>query len=167
MANEVLQKQGTIIKFIDSGGDFAFTTASLAAAAARQSIKFDLGATFARQFAVRAAFDSGTAQVAGETVDLYIGWGHDNATFPGGLGVADAAYTGYSTNLADSLLNLTYIGAFVWTAVSAQAHISDVGKFSAMARYGVLVAVNNGTNAISADAADNFVEFIPIIDEVQ
>jgi hypothetical protein len=143
---------GTSKTFKSSGGDAAITLASVANAAARQSVKLDLGATRGLIYRVRAALELAATPTAGNTVDLY--WapspsgtaGTDN---PGGVSGTDAAYAGYSSNLTASLKQLVFIGSFVCTTqTTATVQKAFVGSFVPPNRYGSLVVVNNSGAAI-------------------
>ena len=104
---------------------------SLAALAARQSAKFDFTANRAPLYRMMAAIEFATAPAAGELVDFYLAFS-PNATAananPGGVSGSDAAYTGYSSNLADSLKQLTYIGSMVATVqATTTIQIANIG----------------------------------------
>ncbi len=187
MPNEVLQKIGTQLSFADHAGDFApaaansleqgtptdvqLSLASVADAAARQTAKFDLGATMAAQYAINAAFELAATPTAGDIIELYIGWSPDATAAngnPGGLSGSDAAYTGYSSNLADSVKQLDLVGTFVCTAqATPTVQIANCGMFVPKARYGVLVVKNESGAAFHSDDVECHIVFDPIIDEVQ
>lgn len=145
--------------------------ASLADAAARQSAKVDLGANRAKEYHVRAAFELAATPTAGDVIELY--WApsqHATAANgnPGGASGADAAYAGYSANLAASVLQLIYIGAFVCTAqATATVQIAEVGVFSPPERYGSLIVKNESNAAFHNDDVESHVVFDPIVPEIQ
>lgn len=160
------QQVGTAKVFKSSGGDSAITTASLANGSGRQSVKLDLGATFAQRWRARAEVEMAATPTAGNTVDFY--WapsgsataGTDN---PGNVTGADAAYAGYSSNLTATIPQLIYIGSLVLTAqATTTVQKGEVGTFFPPARYGSLVVVNNGGSAFhSSDTSIRF-EITPV-----
>lgn len=172
------------ITFADFGADFSPTAAndlrhasatdtevqlalaSVANAAARQSAKFDFGALRGPMQA-RCAFELAATPTAGNTISLYIGYSqHSTAATanPGNLSGSDAAYTGYSSNLAASLRHLDYIGDFVCTA-QATATV-QVGRgsriFVPKERYGILVVYNNSGAAFHSDDVECHVVLDPV-----
>ena len=171
MAAEILLKQGTTLVWTSSGGDNAMDMSSLANDAARQGAKDDLGATRAAQYEVVLQYDTGSvAPTAGETVDVF--WASsDNATAgtnnPGGTGGTDSAYTGYSTDLDDSLENLIFLGSLVVTNNADQIHRQTICVFSPPNRYGFPVVVNRSGQTAGSTGTDHRVEIHPIIDESQ
>lgn len=193
MANKVLVQEIDAtppqITFADFGGDFNPTAANdlrhasvvdtqvqlalatVADGAARQSTKVDLGENRAREYHVRAAFEMAATPTAGDVIELY--WapsqhataGTGNA---GGVSGADAAYAGYSSNLAASVLQLIYIGAFVCTAqATGTVQVAEVGVFSPPERYGTLIVKNESNAPFHSDDVECHVVFDPIIPEVQ
>lgn len=187
MPTEVLLKTGTQLSFADHAGDFApaaansleqgtptdvqLSLASLADGAARESAKFDLGATRADWYDVVAAFEFAATPTAGDVVELYIGWSPDATAAngnPGGLSGSDADYTGYSTNLAASVRQLDRIGTFVVTAdTTGTVQIAKAGLFTPKERYGILVVKNESAAALHSDDVESHVVFDPVIAEIQ
>ena len=183
MANEVLLKTGTAIVLADSA-DHSPTAAnslgtrtdqidltSLAAGVARQSAKVDFGATRARRYSVVLAVEFATAPAAGETLDIYIGYspsGTAGTGNPAKLTGADAAYSGYSSNLDDSLKQLDYIGSLVATIqATTTVQIALIGTISPSQRYGMIVVDNSTSDALFTDADEMSILISPIVDEVQ
>lgn len=185
MPNEVLRKTGDQLCFRDST-DFNPTAAndltqsptyvqldltSVANAAGRQSAKVDLGARRAPAYHVMAAFEIAATPTAGNLIELYWAPSPDATAAngnPGGVSGSDAAYAGYSANLAASVKQLQFIGAFVCTAqATGTIQVGVVGTFSPAERYGTLVVVNNSGAAMHNDAVEIHVVFDPVIDEVQ
>lgn len=192
MANEILQKVGTQILFGDHAGDYVGGTgnnklevgtptevqiacASLAAGAARQSAKVDLGATRARAYSVMMSLEMATDPVAGEMVDLF--WSPSPSSTAavangGGCSGADAAYAGYAAStLQEGLDNLIWIGSMnlaVMDDSDGVPQLEMIGVFSPPDRYGSLV-VRNGSaaDAFHADDIEFGVSFQPIVDELQ
>lgn len=145
---------------------------SIGAGAARQSTEFDLGANRAPLFAMMAAIEWATAPAAGETVDFYLAFSPDGTAAnanPGGVSGSDSAYTGYSSNLADSLKQLTLIGSMIATVqATTTVQIALIGFFSAPLRYATLVVVNNSAaDAFVADAVEMSVLVSPVEDQIQ
>ncbi len=192
MANEILQKVGTQILFGDHAGDYDGGTgnnklevagatdvqiacASLAAGAARQSAKVDLGAIRARKYSAMMSLEMEADPVAGETVDLY--WSPSPSSTAavangGGCSGADAAYSGYAAStLAEALLNLIFIGSMnlaVMNDADGVPQLEMIGVFSPPDRYGSLVVVNGSAAvALHSDDVEFGVSFQPIVDEVQ
>lgn len=194
MANKILyaEQNGTPkqIVFCDSANDFSPTTAndlrlsdsgsrtnvalqmaSVANAAARQSAKVDLGDKRATAYAVRAAFELAATPTAGNIIRLY--WASSQSSTaangnPGAVSGSNAAYTGYSSNLEASLLQLQFIGAFTCTAqATGTIQVADVGQFSPGERYGSLVVVNSSGAAMHSDDVEIHVVFDPLVVEVQ
>lgn len=176
--------------FADHGGDFSpaaaddlrdptsgnrttvnLSLASVANNAARQSDKADLGTDFAGMYAVRAAFEFAATPTAGNTVELY--WApslsgtaaNGNA---GGVSGANAAYSGYSSNLDASVRQLQPIGNFVCTAqATATVQKGVVGYFMPPTRYGTLVVYDKSGAAFHSDDVECHVVFDPVVFEVQ
>ena len=192
MANEVLQKVGTQIVFANHNDDYIggtgnnsleiagstdvqIDTTSLAAGAARQSVKVDLGATRARSYSVMMSLEMDTDPVAGETVDLYWSPSLDASAAVangGGCSGADAAYAGYAAStLAEGLLNLIFIGVMnlaVMNDGDGVPQLEYIGIFSPPDRYGSLVVVNSSAaDNLMSDAVEFAVSFQPIVDEIQ
>lgn len=154
-----------------SGGTGTISMASVANGAARQGTKIDLGATIAALLAVYATIEMAATPVAGQTIDLY--WApSDSATAgtdnPANVTGTDAAYTGYSSNVAASVKQLLFIGSLVLTAqATATVQAGFVGVFRPPNRYGSLVVVNNGGSSVHS--SDSNVQFVitPIEDTVE
>lgn len=141
------QQSGTEKTWKASGGDYAITMDSTANAAAREGAKGDLGATFGVLYAAKLEAEFASAPTAGNRVDVY--WNPSNSGTAGtnnvgGCSGTDAAYAGYSSNLAASLPQLIYIGSMIVTAQgTATVQKARVGFFTPPTRYGSPVIVNN------------------------
>lgn len=190
MANKILNTpmDGTPeqICFADHAGDFSPTAAnnlqestpttcqlslaSVADTAARQSAKVDLGADFAEEYDVRAAFELAATPTAGEVIELY--WAPSNSATagtanPGSASGSDAAYTGYGT-LSAAVKQLMRIGTFVCTAnATTTVQVAYCGRFRPGHRYGSLVVKNESGAAFHSDDVECHVVFDPVIPEVQ
>ena len=185
MANNVLYTVGTPIVVADTT-DYspgASTTigartdqidvTSLAAAAARQSDKLDLGATRAMLYDIRTTFEIASDPAAGGSVDFYWSASQSATANIGNMGLctgADAAYAatgGYT--LAELLQTLQLIGT-ASVAVQNDAdgvQIAHAGVFFPTSRYGCLVVVNSCSIAFHSDAVEFAVLFEPIIQQIQ
>lgn len=184
MANEILYKVGTPIVFADSvyspGANTSLGTrtddieaAALAAAAACQSVKKDLGATRAMLYDVRTTFEIASDPAAGGSVDFYWSPSHSATAAVGNPGLCSGAAAAYAATggytLAELLTHLHFIGSAP-VAVQNDAdgvQIAHVGAFSPTARYGCLVVVNSCSVAFHSDSVEFAVLFEPIIAEVQ
>ncbi len=189
MANEVLLKVGTQIRFFVTGSfspadngtnwtigtptDVVLTLASLADGAGRQSDKVDLGATRARYYEVLGCVDY-TLETPSATgyIDYY--WAPSTSTTQGNGNVAgnsgaDAACPGGalgSITLAEFVKQCQFIGRL---AVHDGASVQNgfVSVFSPSSRYGQLIVVNNGGDAFEADDVEMHQVMNPIVDEIQ
>lgn len=163
---------GTQLLFADHATDFgaAPTTASkslirgtptdvqidltslAASGGARESAKFDFGATWDHIFHCKAAIEFDIAPTDGDTVDFYLGYSNSATAGtgnPGNLTGADAAYT----DSTGSLGQLDYIGSLTCrNATVTDLEIGSVGTFTPKARYGILVVVNNADQALEGAA---------------
>ena len=151
--------------------DYDIEPAGVADDAARQSVKADLGENRAAEYTVRAAFEFAATPTAGATVELYWAPSHKSAAGsgnPGNVTGADAAYSGYSSNLDASLKQLEFIGAFVVTAqATGTVQVGEVAVFAPSQRYGSLVIVNRAGAAFHSDDVESHVVFDPILPESQ
>ena len=162
------QQSGTAKTIKSSGGDVAITLTSVANNAARQAAKLDLGAVRAAAYNVSADFEIAATPTAGATIELW--WapsssgtaGTDN---PGGVSGTDAAYSGYSSNLAASIVQLQFIGNFVCTAqATATVQKAFVGVLCPTHRYGSLVVYNKSGAALHSSATNMQIVLTPIED---
>lgn len=188
MANEVLQKVGTQIRFsgtgflpADAGTNFTIgtptdVTLSLSAVAnnaARQSAKVDLGATRAASYEVLAAVDfTLEAPTAGNTVEFY--WAPSTSTTAANGNVA--GNSGLDALCPDGALGIItddefvkqciFIGALV-VHDGASVQNGFVGVFSPSGRYGQMIVFNKSGDAFEADNVEAHVVINPIVDEIQ
>ena len=189
MANEALQKVGTQIRFFITGSfspadvatnwtigtptDVVLTMAGVAAAAARQSAKFDFGATRAAAYECLASVDfTGETITAPGTYDIYFAPSTHttaaNGNVAGNSGVDGDAPAGAlgSITLAEFLLQCVFIGSLVLHD-GAVVQNGFVGVLHPTSRYGQIIAVNNCDSAIEADDVENHIVLNPIVDEIQ
>lgn len=159
-------QHATAKSFKSSGGDAAITLTSVANAAARQSVKLDLGATRAAFYDVYADIEIAATPTAGNTIDLY--WAPSSSASAGtdemgGVAGTDSAYAGYSSNLTASLPQLQFIGQLVCTAqATATVQKGFCGRFSPANRYGTLVVVNNSGASLHSSATNMQVRLYPV-----
>lgn len=191
MTNKILitEMDGTPaqISFADHSGDFSPSTgsslefgtptngqialASLADTNAVQSDKVDLGANRAQTYKVRAAFEFAATPTAGEVVELY--WGASSSSIaergnPGGISGSSSAYSGYASDLKESVRQLDFIGVFVCAVeITPIVQISEISIFTPSERYGVLVVKNESAASFHSDDVECHVVFDPIVPELQ
>ena len=147
---------------------------SVAAGAARQGAKTDLGATRATLYRVFVGIEFASASVSGEEVEVYHA-GSPSATAananPGGASGSDAAYTGTSgDSLTDSLRQLQFIGSLTTTSDNTTTvQYQTVGwlRGDEIERYGMPVVYLNTTGAAHTDAVEMLVAYIPTNPDVQ
>jgi hypothetical protein len=150
----------------NSGGDAAITLASLANAAARQSAKLDLGATFATLWRLRVSAELAATPSPGLSIDLY--WAPSNSATagtdnPAGISGTDAAYTGQSSNLSASLRQLIPMGfAIVSAQATATVQVIEAGVWRPPSRYGSIVVVNNSNAAFHSTNTNQYIELTPL-----
>lgn len=178
LPDNILVQSGTAIVFADTT-DHAPATANnlgtrthqldltgVADGAARQSDKVDLGATRAEVYEVLAAIEIAATPTAGEVIEFW--WapsmsGTAGTANPGGVSGADAAYAGYSSNMAAAIRQLQFIGDFVCTAqATGTVQIARVGAFAPKHRYGSIVVRNESGAALHSDAVEMSVLVSPL-----
>jgi len=189
MANEVLQKVGTQIRFFVAGSfvpvdpgtdltigtpiDVVLTLTAVADAAGRQSTKVDLGATRAAQYEVLGCVDfTGETPTVGQSIDYY--WAPSTHANPakgnvaGNSGIDAAAPGGAlgSITLAEFLLQCISIGSLI-IHDGASVQNGYVGVFSPTGRYGQLVVINNSGDVFEANDVEMHQVMTPIVDEIQ
>lgn len=151
--------------------DYDIELANVADDGARQSVKADLGENRALEYSVRAAFEFAATPTAGDTVELFWAPSHKAAAGngnPGNVSGADAAYTGYSSNLDESLKQLEYIGPFIVTVqTTPTVQVGEVAVFAPSQRYGSLVVVDRAGAAFHSDDVECHIVFDPVTPESQ
>ena len=153
--------------------DFAITLASLANGSARQSIKADLEAAFAREYAVFGSVDfTGETPTQNARVDYY--WAPSthatqaNGNVGGNSGADAAAADGGlgSITAADMLRLCQFIGSLpIHDGASVQN--GYIGSFEPKSRYGQLVVANESGDAFEADDVETHTVFNPLVDQIQ
>ncbi len=140
----------------------------LASGAARQSDIIDLGENRAARHTVRPCLEMDVAVIAGSVVSLH--WAPSPSATPatanpGGVSGSDSAYTGYSSNLAESIGQLQPIAPmFMTPQIAPIAQQAAIGTFESDHRYGSLVVYNETDQAFEDDAIEMSVLIEPIVD---
>lgn len=150
---------------------------NLAAGAARQSDKLFFGTNLDLEivFASVVEWEVTPEIAAGETLDFYMAWSHSATAAvgnPGGVGGADAAYTGYAAGgLDDSLKQLHFLGSMVMDNVitTDQAQIDTaIATFTPRASWGTLVVDNSAASAaLHSDMDETSFVFTPLVLQIQ
>lgn len=189
MANEVLVKLGTQIRFFVTGSfspadagtnwtigtptDVALTLSAVADTAGRQSLKVDLGATRARRYELLACVDfTLETPTAGAVVEYYwapsVSGTQATGNVAGNSGGDAAAPDGAlgSITLAEFVLQCQFIGVLV-VHDGASVQNGLVGVFEPSSRYGQLIVKNESGDAFEADDVEMHHVLNPIVDEVQ
>lgn len=120
-----------------------------ASGGARESAKFDFGATWAGLHSVDACIEFETAPTDGETVDFWIAFSPSSTAGtgnPGSLTGADAAYTETDGKLGQ----MRFVGSL--PLENDVINIGHVGTFTPLHRYGILVIENNGSTNFRSTA---------------
>ena len=193
MANKILiqpmDNTPAQISFANFAGDFSPTAANdlrvgtdtqcelvllnLADAAAAQSAKVDLGAHFAERYALVACPEMQiAAATAGAVIEFYWNASGIVTAATGNMGGASgsaAAYSGYSSDLADSVKQLIYIGSMVMTDDAVDSvQIGYAGDLYPPHRWGSLIVKNEcGQTICDTDDIEAHIVLNPIIPEVQ
>jgi hypothetical protein len=165
MPNKVYYAPETAFTFADSGGDAVITLASLASGGGRLSASFDRGTgskpgrhRWELNYRANAAPTVSSVNV----VRLYLLTSVDNTKWTSGLSPADGALT--PETLAG---NSDFLGAAEITEASTSRDFNRAGFVNIMARYVAIVVWNACGQALHATAANNYVKFTPVPDEIQ
>lgn len=148
----------------------ALANSSSASTGARQSAKADLGAVRAPLYAVLAALSWQATPTSGNVLELW--WspsisGTAATANAGGASGSDAAYTGYSSNIAASLVHCMFLGEFVVGVAGTGIQLARVGTFQPPERYGSLIVWNKGGSALTASNNEMHIVLDPIIPQGQ
>jgi hypothetical protein len=166
MASEVLVKSGTpIVATMTSLASLPISTTTGGA----QSAKMDLGATRAQQMLVRLQAAFQTSPTAGTALEVYVAFSSQSTATSGNvanLSGADAAYTGYNSDLSVAKRQLTFVGVLS-AANTTATQSADVGSFTPMDRYCQVIAVNSATQPLVSTATWHACTIYPLIDEAQ
>jgi hypothetical protein len=151
--------------------DVQLSMASVANAAFRQSAKFDFGENWAQEYQAKGAFEIAATPTAGRTINAFLAYSHSATAGTGNSGNAsgsDAAYTGYSSNGAASVLQLHQVSAFVVTAqATATVQVIEGWKFTPTGRYASLIVQNDTAAAMFTDDVEMAIVFNPCVVEGQ
>lgn len=151
--------------------DVQIDLTSLADGSARQSAKFDFGAHWAERYLIRTCFELAATPTDGDLVELYFGFSH-HATAgtgnPANLTGSDAAYSGYSANLASSVKHLYGPYNHICTVqTTTTVQVALIGILYPPSRYGILVVKNESNAAFHSDAVEMHIVLDPIVSEFQ
>ena len=127
----------------------------------------------ARQFTCTVRVETGsTGPTEGGTVDIY--WaaslsGTAGTANPGGTTGADAAYTGTAAStLAQSLLQLEFLGSHTATGDAQNTPQQSSFLVTLPTRYGMPVVVNNFDDVLNnTDDIEMSITLTPLEDEIQ
>lgn len=171
MANEILVKTGTAIRWEAAGGEYAMTMTGIAINTARQGAKGDLGATRAARWSVLVENNMDVAPTAGKVIEYW--WSSSPSAVAGtqNTGAAsgtDAAYAGSAGGSVDETKHqMQYIGGLVLTPDADGVVQIQEFVFFPLQRYGSPVLVNKADQALEGDDDSHRITLTPIIDEVQ
>ena len=172
MATQLIDRMpGTPLTVGTGTPTIALTFRALAAAAARQSAKYDLGAgPWANEYQCRLQCILAAAATAGATVTVYIGYSASGTAATdnsGGCSGSDAAYTGISGGtIAQSVLQLDRVGSLIFDVNILANH--NIGRFTPKNRYIYFVVVNSTAQALTnANDTDNIMTILPINDRAE
>ena len=173
LPDQINVKQGTPIIWGEAGAPgvtHTLSTDALANGAARMGAAADLGATFARRYAVYIFGETGTAPTAGNTLDVYLVTSWDNSTWPAKVTGSDGAYT-----LGTSDANLRQAGPAVTSLIATADANTVLGQdpviWEPKGRYVVPILDNNLGQAIRDEttATDNGtrIVIVPLPDVIE
>lgn len=171
MANEILIKTGTIIRWEAAGGEYAMTMTGIAVGAARQGAKGDLGATRAARWSVLVEINMDVIPTAGNIIEFW--WSASPSAVAatqntGACSGTDAAYTGSTAGTVDETkFQLQYIGGLILTPDADGVVQVQEFVFLPLQRYGMPVLVNKADQALEGDDDAHRITFTPIVDELQ
>lgn len=162
------EQTGTAKVWKSSGGDAAITLASLANGSYREGAKLDFGATRAKRYAVYLDMEHAATPTAGNKWSVWLN-PSSSATAAtdnrGGCGGTDAAYTGYSSNAAASVLQLQFVGDGITTAqATATVQKMFVGTVSLSERYASVILLNGSGAAVHSSDTNCKLTFTPLED---
>ncbi len=162
MANLILQNEGTIISWKDSGGTLVITLNNLATVAGRQGARHDFGVgARSPRFAWRFGVEFETQPVVGEVVRIYAktsdGTDPDNDD-----GTGDAA-----VSAEDKLKNLTQIGSLIVDEAIVDVQMAASGFILLPHRYFQPVIWNAAADNLQATDNINVFTLTPVPFEVQ
>lgn len=158
-------QSGTAKTIKASAGDAALTLASLANGNMRQAATLDLGATRARAYRIDVAIELAATPTAGNAVNLYGGWANASGAGHANTTGSDAAYSGYSSNAADAVKQLEFLGAHICTVqATSTVQKSHAGTIYPKGRYLNLVLHNASGAAVHSSDSNCVITLTPIED---
>lgn len=143
---------------------------------ARQGNKADMSGSgvagkIPQRFTVTLRIEFLSAPNISEMVDLYWAASVSNVAAtsnPGGTSGIDSAYVGsVGSTLAESLLQLQFIGSLLVTRDAAPTVLQQTFKTIIPLRYGMPVLVNNTNEDFGSDSIEMSINFVPLEYEVQ
>ena len=169
MANEIHLETGTPVAVTMTSLNGLITSATSGGA---QSAKTDVGASRAETMLLRAQIAFSTAPTTGGYVSFYVGFSSISTAAsanPANLSGADAAWTGYANDIAIAATHLQFVGIIAVSVSTSTTvlQLKDVGVFTPLDRYCMVVAINSTSQPISTTTAANVVTIIPLMDELQ
>jgi len=126
VANLIQQNQGTVITWADSGGTHVITLKGLASGTGRQGVEHDFGvAVVATRFMwiAQVQFDTATAPVVGETIDIYLKTAPDGDNYDND----DGDGTDIAVSAEDKLKNLWFLGSIIVDEAAADVPMQASG----------------------------------------
>ena len=151
MANLIHQNAGTAISWKDSGGTLVLTFKGLATVSGRQGATHDFGvAAVAGRFAWQCMvhFDTATAPVVGETVDIYLKTSPDGTNWDNDDGEGDIAVSSIN-----KLKNLHHLGSIVVDEAAADVPMQASGIVEIAAKEIAPVIWNATVDTLDDDAS--------------
>ena len=161
----------TVVNLTQAGyTSVALDLTSVAAGAAEQSAKANLGPNRATSYQVMAAVEMATGTLSGETLDFYWAPSDSGTNNDGNVAGVDGNVSGVaplnpSGAVSDDefIAQCDYIGSLTLTDdITPNVQAGFVGVFSPSSQYGLLVVFNNATGATHSDAVESHVVFTPI-----
>ena len=117
---------------------------------------------------ILSAEATSTAETVITTFDAQPDYPRRLAINPGGTTGVDAAYTGTAgSTLAESLLQLQFIGSLMATNDAATVVLQQTFMAELPLQYGMPVVFNNAGQAFEGDAIEMSITFTPLEDEIQ
>lgn len=167
MANEVLQNQGTIITWADSGGTHIITLKGLASGTGRQGVEHDFGVAavpFRFAWFAQIQFDTATPPVLKETIDIYLKTAPDGDNYDND----DGDGTDIAVSAEDKLDNLHYLGSIRVDEAAADVKMQKSGTIEISAEKVAPVFWNASADNLDDDTSTTDLKFslIPVPPEI-
>ncbi len=158
MASLFKQNQGTILTWADSGATYAITLKGLASGTGRQGAVHDFGtAAVEREFAwfAQVQFDTATAPVVAETIDIYLKTAPDGTNYDND----DGDGTDIAVSAEDKLKNLTYLDSIKVDEAAADVKMQVSGVINIRAEKVQPVFWNASADNLDDDASTTDLKF--------